>query len=495
MGRLAVKVHDIMFKCACSEVKQMVLNVRADSLQTAGVWCKVATFHMAHFLSQKWRIDRRHFLRGLGVSMSLPLLDCMHALRADTRQEKPRRSVFIYLPNGVNTHDYELTDSGSDYRFSKILAPLEKHRHQITPISGLYHPNAFGVAHNATQTWLTGAKHGPSDRNTISVDQLIAQRTGPKTRFPSLEISNQGLPMAVSADGITLPTEKNPAAVFQSLFTEPSGGVDQQRRRLQRKQSMLDLVLDDAKSFANQLGKDDRGRLEQYLVAVREVEVRTQRAEAWLETPRPQIEPGVASKLNRDIQLERLGEYLRTMYDIIVLAFQTDMTRVVTFNTGNEGTGPSIPEIGINRDRHSLSHHNGDKDLLDQLTRSDVFNVQQFAYFLQRLSETDDGGVPLLDATMSLYGSGLSYGNSHGTTSLPLVLAGGKGLGVKHGAHVDFNKKVQDFKGYGNGIRYYHSPVNDKAHFSNLLLTMAQQMGIETDRFADSNAVISEVLA
>ena len=427
--------------------------------------------------------------------MMLPMLDCMRPLRAAVSDERPRRSVFVYLPNGVNTHDYEMSESGKDYQFSKILRPLENFRHLISPVSGFYHPNAFGVAHNATQTWLTGAKHGPSDRNTISVDQLMARHVGAKTRFPSLEISNQGLPMAVSADGITLPTEKNPATVFQRLFTEPKGGVDKQRRRLRRQQSMLDLVLDDAKSFARQLGHEDRGRLDQYLMAAREVEIRTKRAEAWLETPRPNIEEDVASKLNRDIELKRLGEYLRTMYDIIVLAFRTDMTRVVTFNTGNEGTGPSVPEIGINRDRHSLSHHNGDRDLLNQLSRSDTFNVEQFGYFLKRLSETDDAGVPLLDSTMALYGSGLSYGNSHGTTSLPLVLAGGKRLGLRHGAHVDYNKKIGEFKGYNSGIRHYHSPVNPKAHFSNLLLTMAQRMGVQAESFADSNGVVSEVVA
>ncbi len=183
------------------------------------------------------------------------------------------------------------------------------------------------------------------------------------------------------------------------------------------------------------------------------------------------------------------------MYDIIVLAFQTDMTRVVTFNTGNEGTGPSIPEIGINRDRHSLSHHNGDKDLLDQLTRSDEFNVRQFAYFLDRLAKVSDANGPLIDSTVALYGSGLSYGNSHGTTSLPLVLAGGKSLGLKHGAHVDFNQQVKNFRGYGDGIRMYHNPVNQQAHFSNLLMTIAQSVGVETDSFADSNGAVSEVLS
>ncbi|MBK27633.1 MAG: hypothetical protein CMO77_02245 [Verrucomicrobiales bacterium] len=449
---------------------------------------------MANFLSQNWLLPRRHFLRGLGVSLGLPMLDSMRPLRAAKAVELPRRSIFVYLPNGVNTHDYELTQAGTDYEFSRILAPLAGHRGNITPISGLHHPNAFGIAHSATQTWLTAAKHGPTDRNTISVDQLIAGVTGSKTRFPSLELSNQGQPLSVSADGIALPTEKNPAVVFQGLFTEPKGGIDKQRRRLQRKQSMLDLVLDDAKSLSNKLGNDDRGRLEQYLVSVREVEVRTKRAEAWLELPRPKIESSVAAKLNRNIELKRLGEYLRTMYDIIVLAFQTDMTRVVTFNTGNEGTGPAVPEIGISRDRHSLSHHNGDKDLLQQLTKSDEFNVQQFAYFLDRLAEVQDGEGSLLDTTISLYGSGLSYGNSHGTTSLPLVLAGGNKLGFSHGSHVDFNQQVKGFKGYGNGISIYHSPVNSGAHFSNLLLTIAQKAGVEKDVFADSNGEVSEVL-
>ena len=450
---------------------------------------------MAHYLSQTWLLDRRHFLRGVGVALGLPLLDCMRPLRAAESSPRPRRSLFVYLPNGVNTYDYEITQAGADYEFSKILKPLTKHRSNITPISGLYHPNAFGIAHSATQTWLTAAKHGPNDQNTISVDQVIAGVTGPKTRFPSLELSNQGQPLAVSADGIPLPTQKSPAVVFQDLFKEPTGGIEKQRRRLQRKESMLDLVLDDAKVLSNKLGTEDRGRLDQYLTAVREVEVRTKRAEAWLETPRPDIDPDVASRLNRDVQLEQLGEYLRTMYDIIVLAFQTDVTRVVTFNTGNEGTGPAVPEIGVSRDRHSLSHHNGDKEILQQLTRSDEFNVRQFAYFLDRLAEVSDGDGPLMDTTIALYGSGLSYGNSHGTTSLPLVLAGGNKLGLKHGAHVDFNQQVNGFKGYGQGIGVYHSPVNSDAHFSNLLLTMAHKMGVETEAFADSNGVVSEVLS
>ena len=450
---------------------------------------------MAHFLSQRWLLSRREVLRGLGASLALPLLDCMQPLRAVEKDARARRSVFIYLPNGVNTQDFEMVKAGKDYELSRILKPLEKHRGSVTPISGLYHPNSFGIAHSATQTWLTGARHGPTDRNTLSVDQLIAGVTGLKTRFPSLELSNQGHRLAVSADGIQLPAERNPAVVFKRFFMEPAGGVTKQRRRLNRKESMLDLVLGDAKSLAKKLGQEDHGRLDQYLGAVREVEKRTKRAETWLETPRPKINSSVAGKLNRNVPLERLGEYLRTMYDIIVLAFQTDMTRVVTFNTGNEGTGPAVPEIGVNRDRHSLSHHNGNKEALKQLTRSDEFNVLQFSYFLSRLSEVREGDRTLLDTTLALYGSGLSYGNSHGTTSLPLVLAGGAKLGLKHGAHVDYNQQIKEFKGYGQGVGVYHSPVNTKAHFSNLLLTIAQKMGVETRAFADSSGVISEVLS
>ena len=449
---------------------------------------------MSTITTQKWLMNRRFALRGIGVSMALPVLECMRPLRAAEKIQKPKRSVFVYLPNGVNTNDYKIDEAGANYKLSRILSPLKKQRANITPISGLYHPNSFGIAHNATNTWLTGAKHGPTDRNTISVDQLIAGVTGSKTRFSSLELSNQGHRLAVSADGIQLPAEKNPAVVFKELFTEPEGGIDKQRRKLNRRESMLDLVLDDANALSNKLGKEDRGRLDQYLTAVREVEIRTKRAESWLETPRPIIDPTIAEKLNRNVPLERLGEYLRTMYDIIVLAFETDMTRVVTFNTGNEGTGPAVPEIGVKRDRHSLSHHNGNKEALEQLTRSDEFNVLQFSYFLDRLSEINDGEGKLLDTTVALYGSGLSYGNSHGTTSLPLVLAGGSGLGFKHGAHVDYNQQIKEFKGYGNGVGVYHSPVNSKAHFSNLLLTIAQKMGVESETFSDSNGETTEVL-
>ena len=454
---------------------------------------------MAQFLTQRWLMNRRHVLRGIGVSLALPLLDCMKPLNA-ADIKRPKRSVFIYLPNGVNTIDFQITQSGADYKFSKSLMPLEKFRDRVTPISGLYHPHGLGHHHNCSSIWLTGGKIGQSERNTISVDQLMAQVTAPQTRFSSLELSNQGHSLAYSPDGIQLPAQGNPSIVFRELFEEPQGGTAKQRRSLQRRGSILDAILGEARSLGDQLGTDDRGRLDQYLTSVREVEIRTQRADKWLDTPRPKIDPADQSRLNRDISLERLGEYLRTMYDIIVLSFQTDLTRVATFSTGNEGTGPAVPEIGVKQDRHSLSHHNANPKLMQDLTASDTFNIQQFAYFLDRLSQVKDADGALIDSTMALYGSGMAFGHSHGNANLPIILAGGGGLGLKHGRHIDFNAKAKT-EGYtydlDNHAKHYaicHNPVNSKAHLSNLLLTMAQKMDVPTEKFADSNGTTSELI-
>ncbi len=187
------------------------------------------------------------------------------------------------------------------------------------------------------------------------------------------------------------------------------------------------------------------------------------------------------------------------MYDLAVLAFQTDMPRVATFSSGSEGQGLPIPEIQIKQDRHSLSHHNGNQKRLEELTASDTFNVQQFAYLLDRLAETKDADGPLLDTTMALFGSGMSYGHSHGNANLPLVFAGGTKLGFKHGRHLDLNRAagLADYQ-LANPREHYRlcfSPVNQKAHLSNLLLTMAQGMGLEINRFADSNGTIAELRA
>lgn len=447
---------------------------------------------MSNIQTQSWLIDRRHALRGLGSFIALPLLDCMTPARAaEAPKPKPKRSVFIYIPNGVNTLDFQITTPGVDYAFSRSLKPLEKHRTVVTPISGLHHPGGLGHHHNCQKIWLTGGKLGPTDRNTISIDQQMAEVTSPHTRFHSLEIANKGESLAWTADGIRLPGMSRSSEIFAHLFEEPKDGTAAQRRALRRKGSVLDANLEEVRKLEKEMGVEDKGRLDQYLNAVRETEIRTERADAWLDVPRPEIAEADRQRTKREVPQTQAGEYFRAMYDLIVLAFQTDATRVATFSSGIEGQGLPIPELGISQSRHELSHHNGDPGHMEKLTQSDTFAVEQFGYFLSRLAETKDlDGRPLLDTTMALFGSGMAYGHSHGNANLPLVLAGGTGLGMKHGRHLDLNQG--HFDGYqldnpGHHYRLCGRPANGDAHLSNLLLTMAQKMGVETDRFGDSN--------
>lgn len=458
---------------------------------------------MSQVLSQRWLLDRRHFLRGLGVSVALPLLDCMTPLRAAeaAAKSRPRRSVFIYFPNGVNVLTWQIAQAGSGYKFSGPMQALEKHRAVITPISGLHHPTGIGQAHECDKIWLTAAKvtqGGGAFRNTVSADQLMAEVTGPHTRFASLELSvgRGNSTLAWSRDGVPLPAEDNPKTVFNRLFGIEKGGVDVQRRRLNRQTSILDRVLDDARSLKNQIGNDDRTKLDEYLEAVRSIEVRTTRLDSWLNVPKPTVEKEVAARLDRVVSKSEAGDYYRTMYDLMVLALRTDMTRVCTFMSGTEGTGLAIPEIGIVQTRHELSHHNGDPEQMDRLTRCDTFLVEQFAYLLDRLQEVRDGDESLLDRTMVLWGSGMSYGHSHGNANLPTILAGGGSLGLKHGRHVDFNlPKLGQYdlspaKHYGVCSR----PVDGNARLTNLLLTMLNRMEVNVERFADSLGPVSELV-
>jgi len=455
-----------------------------------------------NYLSQSWLIDRRRALRALGSLISLPLLDCMVPLGAAERSlPTPRRSAFIYLANGVHSLNYQLLTSGKDYQFSRSLKPLEKHRDVITPISGLHHPGALSHHHNCINVWLTGGKLGPSDRNTISLDQKMAEITAQHTRVASMEVALTGDSLACTADGVRLPAMRRCSEIFASMFEEPKGGKAAQRRALRRKGSVLDANLAEVRQLEKKMGAADKGRMDQYLTSVREAEIRTRRADAWIDTPLPAISDADRKRTNRDIAATLAGDYFRTVYDLMVLAFQTDVTRVATFSLGGEGDAFAIPEIGITESRHQLSHHGGDAGYMEKLTNYDTFAIEQFSYFLTRLAETKDHrGKPLLGSTMALFGSGMCYGHSHGNANLPLVLAGGSDLGLKHGSHVDFNKEASGFQGYAVGTdgalttAHYQlcsRPANPDAHMSNLLLLMAQRMGVETDRFSDSNKVVA----
>ncbi|MEM7010539.1 MAG: DUF1552 domain-containing protein [Verrucomicrobiota bacterium] len=456
---------------------------------------------MSNIQTQSWLIDRRHALRAMGTCISLPMLECMIPLHAADQADSPKRSAFMYLANGVHSLNYQILTEGKDYEFSRSLKPLEKHRDVITPVSGLHHPGALGHHHNCIDIFLTGAKIGPSARNTISVDQQMAEVTGQHTRYPSLEIALTQNSLAWTADGVRLPAMRRCSEIFASMFEEPKGGIAAQRKNLRRKSSVLDDNLAEVRRLEKQMGKEDRGRMDQYLTSVREAEIRTRRADAWLDTPLPEISDADRKRTNRDIPKTQAGDYFRTVYDLMVLAFQTDVTRVATFSLGGEGDAFAIPEIGITESRHQLSHHGGDPGYMEKLTNYDTFAIEQFSYFLTRLAETKDlNGKSLLGSTMALFGSGMCYGHSHGNANLPLVLAGGSDLGLKHGSHLDFNRAAEVFEGYSldadGALTSAHyqicgRPVNTDAHMSNLLLLMAQRMGVETDQFGDSNSVMT----
>ncbi|MEO6741522.1 MAG: DUF1552 domain-containing protein [Chthoniobacteraceae bacterium] len=465
---------------------------------------------MSNFLTQSWLLNRRHFLRGLGTLVALPLLDAMVPLRASAAAtEKPRRSVFVYIPNGVNGMTWQPVKSGRGYELSPSLKPLEKHRDDFTVFSGLHHPNGIGQAHVCADTWLTGAKIDAQSarkyENTISVDQVMAEKTGMETRFPSLELSissGTGRPLnsstlAFSRDGVPLPAEDNPKQIFNRLFGEEQGGIAAQRTRLVKRRSVLDAVLDDAKSLRLALGNDDKTKLDEYLHSVRDVEQRTERLDSWLDVPKPKLEAKFAAPFQRDVPKAKAGEYWRTMFDLIVLALRTDSTRVVTYMNGSEGNGLAIPEIGITQARHGLSHHNGDPVVLERLAKSDAFIMEQFAHFLGDLQTVKDGEVPLLDRTMVLFGSGMSYGHSHANSNLPILLAGGRGLGLKHGQHIDYNRPHLD-KDYTLTYEEWRAlcgkPKDETARLSNVMLTMLQKMDVHAEKFVDSLGPVSALV-
>lgn len=458
---------------------------------------------MSNLNLNHWQISRREALRGLGATIALPFLNAMlpASARAAAVAAKPKRSVFLYIPNGVNTLTWQIEQAGADYQFTKPLASLEKHRADITPISGLHHPMVLGKHHNCEKVWLTGANvpgDGGSFRNTVSADQLIAEVHGAATRFSSLEMAVEGQSLAWSKDGIQIPAERNTQQIFNALFGVERDSKETIRRRLSRRGSILDLVADDAKRVNNKLGSEDRSKLDEYLTAVRQVEERTRRADEWLNVAKPVVPADEAARLQRKLSMAEAGAYYRLFYDLMVMALRTDSTRVITCGIGSEAQGGAIPDIGILQQRHGLSHHNGDPEQLRRLTEADTFLVRQFSYFLDQLKEHKDSDTPLLDTTQVLWGSGMAYGHSHGNANLPTILAGGKALGYKHGTHVDFNLPKIGKYNVADATAHYQicsRPVDSDARVSNLLLTMLQRADVKVDKFQDSVAPLSQVVA
>ncbi len=443
--------------------------------------------------SQATRLNRRHALRAAGVAMSLPLLDAMMPkLIAAPSKFRPLekslgahpRTIFCYVPNGVNILEWVPKDDGKAYTFSPTLEALKDHREEFTVLSGLGHPASKG-GHSGADTWLTAADleavPGSDYANTVSVDQLVAEIHGKETRIASLQLSDQsgtgsaGHSHTLSFDrsGTPLPAENSPKRVFERLFV-PDSAEDRAAtlKRYAEKKSILDGVLSEANTLHKNLGKNDQRKLDEYLTSVRETEQRVERLENWVDVPKPEVS-------NKDLQLaSQPGNahdrpmWIDVMMEVSYLAFLTDTTRVITFEWSREAGGYG----GGGENHHELSHHGGDEGMLKKLAAIDRFHVERLGRFLEFLKATADGESRMLDNTIVMFGSGMNSGagGEHSPKNLPLLLAGGKQLGLRHGQHLAFDQEK-------------HPPL------SNVLLTLAQCSGVTVDKFNDSTGTITSL--
>lgn len=422
-------------------------------------------------------LTRRTFLRGAGVAMSLPMLEAMlpggvssftsAAKAAGSAAPAPhRRMVFICTTLGIHGPNFFPTNAGRDYALSPYLEPLKAMRDDFTVFSGVSHPDVDG-GHNSEASYLTGAIHPGSSsfRNSVSVDQVVAEKIGSETRFPYLALGTARGSLSVTRSGTQIPSDKRPSTLFKKLFlTGTAKEVEDQVRKLKEGQSIMDLVLDQTKQLQGDVGARDRARLDEYFTSVREVEQRLTKAEEWSKKPKPKVEvkPPVDIVNGADI----IGR-TRLMYDLVHLALQTDSTRVITLAVDGMNAVPPID--GITIDHHNLSHHGKDPEKLDQLRVVEMQQMEAFRDLLAKLKATQEEADTLLDRTMVVYGSNLGNASSHDTKNMPLLIAGG---GFQHGQHVAFD-------------------VNNNTPVCNLFVSMMQRMGLEEERFATSKGAMS----
>ena len=441
-------------------------------------------------MKKSWHLDRRTFLRGSGIALTLPWLESM-SLAADA-QDSPVRMASVYFPFGVSLPgdkseyaewNWFPAPDGDSYRFRKSLESLEPLRKSVTVLGGLSHPAGRKMGgHDTGDIFLTGASYrGTEYLNSISLDQFVAQQIGQKTRFSSLVMSSDGgvgeptrsTTLSYTQEGRPIPALSSPRQIFDRLFGVGDATSQAKRRLLKNTGSILDVVLENSRTMKNRLGKQDQRKLEEYLSSVRDIEQRVERSQAWLDIPKPKVDED-AVNLAADQSLP--VEYMQAMYDLIFLAFQTDSTRLATYMLGQVAGATTIANafpacIGLQGNWHGLAHGAGKKNGAEKLGKFDQLLTQQFSRFLTRLSETEEGGGTMLDNTLVLYGS--SNSKTHNNNNYPLVLAGGNALGFKHDQYLRLSA--------------------DKP-LANVFVTMLDRMGIEHDGFADSTGEMTELL-
>jgi hypothetical protein len=432
-------------------------------------------------MTQPWQISRRTVLRGLGTAVALPLLDAMSAPLALAADEKKAaaatRMAFVYVPNGMHMPDWTPEAVGADFELPYILEPLKPVKSQLLVLSGLAQDhgraNGDGAGDHARalSSFLTGQQarktHGADIKVGVSVDQVAARKVGQRTRFPSLELGCDRGAQAGNCDSgyscsystniswrsDTTPQAKeiDPKLAFERLFSCGAAGERLSRRQKYQK-SILDFVLEDARDLQSKLGIKDRRKLDEYLTSVRELEVRVNNPGS--RTPEALPEYPIPSGIPEDY-----ATHIRLMYDLMVLAFQGDLTRVATFVVANEGSNRAYPFIEVPDGHHDLSHHGNNPEKQAKIRKINHFHATQLAYFLGKLQGIADGGRTLLDNSMILYGSGLGDGNAHNHDNLPILLAGRGGGTIASGRHVRLEKETPLNNLYLSMLDRVESPV------------------------------------
>lgn len=446
-------------------------------------------------------ISRRTMLRGLGVSLALPWLDAMTGSSAwaggirtpsgiglASANGLPKRIAFLYVPNGIHMADWTPSEVGKQFQLPATLNELSRFKDRINVLSGLTLNGARALGDGAgdharsVASFLTGAHpkktNGADISAGVSVDQLAASKIGSATRLASLELGTESSAQAGNCDSgyscaytsnlswrtPTSPVgkEMDPVAVFDRLFanTEVTLTPEQRAQRQRRRKSVLDLAQEDARALHNKLGNQDRRKLDEYLYAIRELEQRLNRSEK-LDHRDPQTDD-----FARPTGVPRsYGDHVKLLLDMLVLAFQTDSTRIATFMFANAGSNRSYREIEIAEGHHDLSHHGNSEEKQTRVAAINRFHAQLFAHFLERLATTPEGDGTLLDNSMIVYGSGISDGNAHNHDNLPILLAGSGGGNIVTGRHLKYPKETP---------------------LTNLYVSLLNQMGIPDRSFSDS---------
>ncbi len=441
-------------------------------------------------------LSRRTLLRGLGTTIALPFLDAMTPAFASPARNSAKTAVrmaFVYVPNGVHMPEWTPSAEGAGFEFPRILEPVADFKNDLMVLSGLTHKNGRALGDGpgdharAASTFLTGVHpkktFGADIKVGISADQVAAQAVGKATRFPSIELGcedgrqvgncDSGYSCAYSnsiswrTESSPMPPEVNPRLVFERLFAgiDTSETPAERAKRQRYNKSILDFVTEDTQKLKGELGPTDRRKLDEYLYAVREIERRIEASERDSKT----IVPSMEAPFGVPVEY---ADHVRLMFDLMAVAFQTDLTRIATFMMAREGSNRTYREIGISDGHHSLTHHRNDAAMIEKVAKINRLHMEQFAYFLNKLKNTPDGDGTLLDHSMIVYGSGLSDGNRHQHNDLPVLVAGRANGAFHPGRHLRYPTETP---------------------MTNLFLSMLDQMGVKPESIGDSNGKLEHL--